>query len=481
MSDWKSNLTISGINTKWVAGKYGCGINFSGLTYASVNSTILNSSASITISAWVNTPLICNNTSNECPIANKCVGSDTSQGYRLSVYQTIGLRFAIGNGSEQPIDCSLPVIANMWNYVAGVYNNSNQTLFVYLNGVQCGSKAIIGSMQPSSNPFYIGFRSDWNRYYNGTIDEVKVWNRALSPEEIYLDYLGSYANIEKYYQSLTQNNIINTNNLITSLNNNMSNNFTTLNNNLSSNFSTLDNNLNSNFTILNNNMNSNFSVLNNNLNNNFSTLNDNLYSNFANTNNLIIYLNNNMSSNFTYLNGRIALVLDNITLVLGNETEVKNLINSLANITAQEIWEYPSRTANCSNCSAGISLNDLMSVNNTIQNSWGYENRTEEIAERIWNYEVRTANCLNCTGGNNTYYQNFTTFEGAELTNEQLKNISKYLYVYSAEIKKRENATVLGYSLPFSMDILFVGIFFLILCGMISFYISYAYIKRGLK
>jgi len=172
-----------------------------------------------------------------------------------------------------------------------------------------------------------------------------------------------------------------------------------------------------------------------NMSSNFTTLNDNLYSNFTNTNNLIIYLNNNMSSNFTYLNGRIALVLDNITLVLGNETEVKNLINSLANITAEEIWEYPSRTANC----------------------------------------------LNCTGENNTYYQNFTTFEGAELTNEQLKNISKYLYVYSAEIKKRENTTVLGYSLPFSMDVLGLGIFFLILCGMISFYISYEYIKRGLK
>jgi hypothetical protein len=283
----------------------------------------------------------------------------------------------------------------------------------------------------------------------------------------------------------SQSNIINSTTVILG---NMSSNFTTLNSNISSNFTNTNNlitslsdNMGNNFITLNNNLSSNFSVLNNNLNSNFSTLNDNLYSNFTNTNNLIIYLNNNMSSNFTYLNGRIALVLDNITLVLGNETEVKNLINSLANITAQEIWEYPSRTANCSNCSAGISLNDLMSVNNTIQNSWGYENRTEEIAGRIWNYEVRTANCLNCTGENNTYYQNFTTFEGAELTNEQLKNISKYLYVYSAEIKKRENATILGYSLPFSMDVLVVGIFFLILCGMISFYISYEYIKRGLK
>jgi hypothetical protein len=158
--------------------------------------------------------------------------------------------------------------------------------------------------------------------------------------------LGNMSSNFTTLNSSISSNFTNTNNLITSLNNNMGNNFTTLNNNLSSNFSTLNNNLNSNFTILNNNMNSNFSVLNNNLNNNFSTLNDNLYSNFTNTNNLIIYLNNNMSSNFTYLNGRIALVLDNITLVLGNETEVKNLINSLANITAEEIWEYTPR--NCS-------------------------------------------------------------------------------------------------------------------------------------
>jgi len=168
----------------------------------------------------------------------------------------------------------------------------------------------------------------------------------------------------------------------------------------------------------------------------------------------------NMSANFTNIDGRIALVLDNITLVLGNESEVKDLINSLENLTAEEVWEYPIRE---------LTEGAVCRMDNP-----------EDVAPYVWLEEysgMRTAYCLNCSGENNTYYENntynFTIFEGPQLTKEQLKNMSKYLYVYSTELKEKQKTEMFGYP----AEVVIFGGLFVIVCGVISFYIGLHYIN----
>ena len=61
------------------------------------------------------------------------------------------------------------------------------TLRVYVNGIQATSKALGQAMVTTTSPLRIGGNSTWGEYFAGKIDEVRVYNRALSPSEIQAD------------------------------------------------------------------------------------------------------------------------------------------------------------------------------------------------------------------------------------------------------------------------------------------------------
>lgn|GEM_PF-2786552 len=65
--------------------------------------------------------------------------------------------------------------------------NIKEFIRIYVDGVEEAS-VYIGSVRiaPTSNPLYIGGGYDGNtwHYFKGTIDEVRIYNRALSEEEI---------------------------------------------------------------------------------------------------------------------------------------------------------------------------------------------------------------------------------------------------------------------------------------------------------
>jgi hypothetical protein len=61
------------------------------------------------------------------------------------------------------------------------------TLRLYVNGVQVSSKAKTGNLMKSANPLKIGGDSSYGRYFQGTIDEVRIYNQELLPSEIVAD------------------------------------------------------------------------------------------------------------------------------------------------------------------------------------------------------------------------------------------------------------------------------------------------------
>src|SRR5262249_314893 len=81
--------------------------------------------------------------------------------------------------------------ANQWYHVAGVYDATMQTLTVYLNAVLDNADPVATvppSARSSSHNVLIGQRADSSGYgFIGTIDEVRVYNRALSQAEIQTD------------------------------------------------------------------------------------------------------------------------------------------------------------------------------------------------------------------------------------------------------------------------------------------------------
>ena len=55
------------------------------------------------------------------------------------------------------------------------------TLRLYVNGTQVATRAATGAIQTTTNPLWIGGNSPYGEYFQGLIDEVRVYNRALTP------------------------------------------------------------------------------------------------------------------------------------------------------------------------------------------------------------------------------------------------------------------------------------------------------------
>src|SRR4029077_20784752 len=77
------------------------------------------------------------------------------------------------------------LIPGVWTHLAGTYDGSVARL--YVNGVQVSTLPVSGALTSSSNPLQIGGDSFFGQFFNGLIDEVRVYNRALSQAEIRTD------------------------------------------------------------------------------------------------------------------------------------------------------------------------------------------------------------------------------------------------------------------------------------------------------
>jgi hypothetical protein len=74
---------------------------------------------------------------------------------------------------------------NTWTHLTATYDASTLRLFV--NGVQVGSQTTTGALLTSTGALRIGGNSIWGEHFAGLIDEVRIYNRALSQAEIQAD------------------------------------------------------------------------------------------------------------------------------------------------------------------------------------------------------------------------------------------------------------------------------------------------------
>ena len=74
---------------------------------------------------------------------------------------------------------------NAWSHLAATYDGA--ALRLYVNGAQVSSRALTGAMRVTGQPLRIGGNSVWGEWFSGRIDEVRVYNRALSAAQIQAD------------------------------------------------------------------------------------------------------------------------------------------------------------------------------------------------------------------------------------------------------------------------------------------------------
>jgi len=103
-------------------------------------------------------------------------GSESSNRPATGVYASGGERTLYGGTRLQ---------ANTWVHLAATYDGTTQRL--YVNGLQVATAAQTGAIATSSGPLRIGGNAVWGEYFQGRIDEVRIYSRALSQTEIQTD------------------------------------------------------------------------------------------------------------------------------------------------------------------------------------------------------------------------------------------------------------------------------------------------------
>ncbi len=158
----------------YVVGKIGKAMEFDGLDdYVSVSDTNnlldVGSSGSVSISFWIN--------SNVWSTIQRNLVCKGDGPYNYCVYvDSSGANLYLNTANIVN-----PLITNMWQHVVIVYNNGN-TEFYIDGGVEGSVSGVIGSA--NNNQLYIGWNNVLGQYFNGAIDELRIYNRELSIDEI---------------------------------------------------------------------------------------------------------------------------------------------------------------------------------------------------------------------------------------------------------------------------------------------------------
>ena len=82
-----------------------------------------------------------------------------------------------------------------WTHLAATYDGANLRLFV--NGVQTASRALTGSIVTTTGLLKIGGNSSYPEWFSGLIDEVRIYNRALTAAQIQTDMATSISSPDK--------------------------------------------------------------------------------------------------------------------------------------------------------------------------------------------------------------------------------------------------------------------------------------------
>lgn len=173
---------IGGGAVRSASGKFGRAIDFDGVNdIVSVpDSNSLDLTTGMTLEAWVNPDTV---SSWRTAILKERPGEISYSLYANT--SSARVQAEILTGADISTNAAPQLQTGVWTHIAATYDGTALRLF--RNGVQVASTATSGSMQTSALPLRIGGNQIWGEYFDGRIDEVRVYNRALTAAQIQSD------------------------------------------------------------------------------------------------------------------------------------------------------------------------------------------------------------------------------------------------------------------------------------------------------
>jgi hypothetical protein len=166
----------------WTTGRFGGALSFNGQHRVNVPDSDSLDLNRFTISAWVK-PAVAQSDWRTVVLKEKPGGLAYAL-YANSAFPVPSVYVEnpsqVGTGSGPP---SLP--AGQWSYVTGTYDGS--VLRLYVGGVLRATRNTTGTVTPSAGALSIGGNTVWGEWFNGALDEIRIYNRTLNATEIAID------------------------------------------------------------------------------------------------------------------------------------------------------------------------------------------------------------------------------------------------------------------------------------------------------
>lgn len=144
----------------------------------STNNNLLDLNGSFTIGIWVQP------TSRASELMS-IVSKDTNYEFHITPTGAVNWWWNVTTGTNpiRSFNSTSNVPLNVWTHVAIRFSPNAQHIFI--NGVEAGSASLSGTPVINTRPFQVGQdQGVAGRFFNGALDELRVYNRALSDAEM---------------------------------------------------------------------------------------------------------------------------------------------------------------------------------------------------------------------------------------------------------------------------------------------------------
>jgi hypothetical protein len=193
--DTTTNYDGTASNVTYTTGQFGNAgvfngsssyINASSLTY------LFDSKATATVSLWFNT-----STTATTSVLFSDYASSTARNFLVSINSTGNIvwntRYGSGTGRDSNITTTSTYNDGNWHHIVLSIDQTANAKSMYVDGLQIGSSIALptatGASFDSTQRVTIGSSyntgtSAYQDYYNGKIDQVRIFDREITPEEV---------------------------------------------------------------------------------------------------------------------------------------------------------------------------------------------------------------------------------------------------------------------------------------------------------